>query len=240
MIVNNLSNKILLLFNEQGDYQDADYIVEELFFNGCTTGKIVASGKVEDDKVILQLKDGSYSIEVTKPGFAPIGENFIVYYNELPNILEKIQDILCPCDSCKEKDTEILLKDFLYILGYLQDINKLCGPTMFNYILNEKYQEIKNSEEYKKYYGDFKFDYKAAYEDILAKTYIELYYESSNQIVDSDEELNLINSLYNIDFMEKCLYKKGYKASEIICQIEKLDCSCNKPVKEVEPTAPTQ
>ena len=227
MIVNNLSNKILLLFNEQ-NYDGASYVVKELFFNRCASSKVVASGNVVDNQISLQLKDGQYIIELSKVNMPDVEESFTVYYNNLPGVINKLQEIICPCDGCGQKNKDALRDNLLFLLGYLQSIGKLCGNTLFNFNLNKMYKKLSEAEEYNKYYGTFTFDYEKAYEELFVSAYLELYYESTNQIVDTDKELDLINSIFRIDEIENCIYRKGYDVNEILCQVTNLKCDCNE------------
>lgn len=226
MIYNNLSNKILLLFNEQ-DYNEGSYVVKELFFYGCPTENIKASGEIVDNQIVLQLNDGRYTIEVVKDGYPDLVEEFIVYYNELPNVLEKVQEAVCPCNTCHEKSKSEITNSVFYTLGFLQNLGMMCEPNLVTEFMQEKYQELKNEESQKKYYGNFKFDYDKYYKDILIRAYIELYKASTDQLKDTNEELGIIQALYNLDYMDRCLYSLGYNIDDIVCKlVSRKNCGC--------------
>lgn len=224
MIYNNLSNKILLLFNEQ-DYTGGSYVVKELFFYGCPTNKIVASGEIVDNQISLQLKDGMYNIEIVKDNLPDFKDCFPVFYNELPNVLEKIQEAVCPCKSCKDKADLDIANTVFYTLGFMQTIGKVCDNNLFTSFINSVYQEIKNKGIEKKFYGKVQFDYNGAYKDLLIRAYILLYKESTYTLTDNDEEKSLIDAVYNYEYMRTCLYSLGYDVEDIICGLIS-DCGC--------------
>lgn len=216
MIVNNLSDKVHIIFSEGEVLEGATYTIQGKNFNG--TGDII------DGALEIQLPDGSYKIIVNNGEYEDYKECFTVFYNGLPLIVDLIRKILCPCGNCKKTTDEDLLKALYELTGFFQNAKLLCSSYTFNRELNKGFRQILEQKEYEAYYGEFKFDYRTSVRDLLAYAYVELYLMSSNALNLSEKELDNVNNLYKVDSLEKCLYRLGYNLEDIICSIEKQDC----------------
>ena len=226
MVVNNLSNKVFILFEENlnGGY----YSIFKLDIFGCATQEVQAQGIVEENQVVTQLDDGRYLIKVVLDNQVDFKDTFNVYYNELPNVVKEIQKVLCPCGNCREVTLDDLFKVYFRVIGFMQSTGLLCKSTAMLDATSKYYNVLTDAKEYEKYYNSFNFSYEKAIQELLVHVYIELYEMSTNQLVTSEDDLKEINQAFNIDFMEKCIYKLGYSLSDILCHFTNAKCNCDE------------
>lgn len=207
------------------------YAIYKLTDSGdCYETVPVTSGIVLPDfKFEAFLPDGKYKIRITPEYSSSYTEEqeFFVYYNRLPEIIRTLRKIFCKCSDCSpnpEKLNEEFFKLMMYLnctglIQYLPGLKaKICS---INRILSEK-------EEYKSYYGDFKFDFEAKIKEIFAYFYAELYNKNIDNVVDESTELPAYNIMFNVGTIEKCLYDSNMDLQDIITNINKANCLCNE------------
>lgn len=228
MVVNNLSDRVYILFDEEESLNGGEYVVHKLDVYGCPIPEVQAQGVIIEDEVTLQLKDGAYQITVTLDSHPDFTGVFSVYYNSLPEIVNEISKVLCPCNICKEATLDELFKVAFRIHGFAISTNMICNSQSLTLIMYKYYKILTDAKKYQKYYGVFNFSYEKAIQDLLANFYIELYNMSTDQLGTSEKDLNTINAIYKIEFMEKCLYKLGYDFNDILCKINNSKCNCNE------------
>ena len=226
MIVNNLSDKVFILFEE--DLNGGYYSIFKLDIFGCATQEVQAQGIVEENQVVTKLDDGRYLIKVVLDNQVGFKDTFNVYYNELPNVVKEIQKVLCPCNNCKAVSLEDLFKVYFRVIGFMQSTGLLCKSTAMLDITSKHYNVLTDAKEYESYYNSFNFSYEKSIQELLVNVYVELYEMSTNQLVTSENDLKEINCVFNIDFMEKCIYKLGYSLTDILCHITNAKCNCNE------------
>lgn len=226
MIITNFPKNILInILNPS--YLGADYIIYKLDSKGCKT-KIVASGIIENESFKLQLPDGKYKILSSKDSFAEIELDFIVYYNYLCEFVNKFLKVIC-CECCdealtgKNKNEEVdklFFEAFINFqcLGVLDDL-KLTQNTSCRYK-----DELKEKVEISQFYGTFNFDYTQKKKEILQTMYIDFYKNAANSIKADESDIEGINSLFQIEKVEKCLYKNGIDFSYFSELYNKLNC----------------
>ena len=226
MIVNNLSNKVFILFEE--NLNEGYYSIFKLDVFGCATQEVQAQGIVEENQVVTKLDDGRYLIKVVLDNQVDFKDTFNVYYKELPNVVKEIQKVLCPCNNCKAVSLEDLFKVYFRVIGFMQSTGLLCKSTAMLDITSKHYNVLTDAKEYESYYNSFNFSYEKSIQELLVNVYVELYEMSTNQLVTSEKDLKEINCVFNIDFMEKCIYKLGYSLTDILCHFTNAKCNCNE------------
>lgn len=226
MIVNNLSDKVFILFEE--DLNGGYYSIFKLDIFGCATQEVQAQGIVEENQVVTKLDDGRYLIKVVLDNQVDFKDTFNVYYNELPNVVKEIQKVLCSCNNCKAVSLEDLFKVYFRVIGFMQSTGLLCKSTAMLGITSKHYNVLTDAKEYESYYNSFNFSYEKSIQELLVNVYVELYEMSTNQLVTSENDLKEINCVFNIDFMEKCIYKLGYSLTDILCHFTNAKCNCNE------------
>lgn len=226
MIVNNLSDKVFILFEE--DLNGGYYSIFKLDIFGCAAQEVQAQGIVEGNKVVTKLDDGRYLIKVVLDNQVDFKDTFNVYYNELPNVVKEIQKVLCPCNNCKAVSLEDLFKVYFRVIGFMQSTGLLCKSTAMLDVTSKHYNVLTDAKEYESYYNSFNFSYEKSIQELLVNVYVELYEMSTNQLVTSENDLKEINCVFNIDFMEKCIYKLGYSLTDILCHFTNAKCNCNE------------
>ena len=226
MIVNNLSDKVFILFEE--DLNGGYYSIFKLDVFGCATQEVQAQGIVEENQVVTKLDDGRYLIKVVLDNQVDFKDTFNVYYNELPNVVKEIQKVLCSCNNCKAVSLEDLFKVYFRVIGFMQSTGLLCKSTAMLGITSKHYNVLTDAKEYESYYNSFNFSYEKSIQELLVNVYVELYEMSTNQLVTSENDLKEINCVFNIDFMEKCIYKLGYSLTDILCHFTNAKCNCNE------------
>ena len=187
-----------------------------------------AQGIVEENQVVTKLDDGRYLIKVVLDNQVDFKDTFNVYYNELPNVVKEIQKVLCPCNNCKAVSLEDLFKVYFRVIGFMQSTGLLCKSTAMLDITSKHYNVLTDAKEYESYYNSFNFSYEKSIQELLVNVYVELYEMSTNQLVTSENDLKEINCVFNIDFMEKCIYKLGYSLTDILCHFTNAKCNCNE------------
>lgn len=227
MLVNNLIDKVYILFNEEYTLSGKTYLIKSVGTFNCVSDNIKLQGIVENDSIILQLDDGKYVVEVISEDGPNFKEVFVVYYNGLPDIIKDIKNALCPCKQCLDITLEALFKTYFKVSGFIEFIGLSCELYSTTVLKQKFFKVLKDELEYQQYYNTFKFSYEKALKDLLANLYIELYSLSTNQLSTSDNDLESINSVFKVDIMEKCLYKLDYDFNDILCLINNSKCKCN-------------
>lgn len=228
MIVNNLKDSVYILA-EESEVGYTGYVITPLTSGNCPmVGKSIVGDLVEGVATV-KLPDGRYKLEVFGTTTPENASTFSVYYNRLPYIIDKIQDLMCPCTECKNIDSDKnLLETFFLVTGFMQQVGLTCGRSGYTIALEKYYKILSESVEYEQYYGTFVFSYSKAVQDILVHTYIDLYLELTNAVRTGQDALEELNLLLKVDIMEKCFYRAGYNFQDIICNIERGECDCTQ------------
>ena len=227
MIVNNLKDKVYIVFETEDYITSEVYTITPLNLYGCPDETKKITGDIVDNSVEVSLPDGKYLLSVYNTNTEDFEETFTVFYNDLPNIVKDMQNILCPCNNCLEKSKEDVLETFFNLVGFLQKTGLICSGGGFNIAMSKLYNVISAEKDYERYYGEFNLSYTDSVKKVLVYTYIDMYQSITNQITSSENDLQDVNGMLKIDIFEKCLYKLGYNFSDILCEIKKSKCNCN-------------
>lgn len=228
MIVNNLKDSVYIL-TEESEVGYTGYIITPLTSGNCPMVDKSIVGDLVEGAATVKLPDGRYKLEVFGTTTPENASTFSVYYNRLPYIIDKIQDLMCPCTECKNTDSDKnLLETFFLVTGFMQQVGLTCGQSGYTIALEKYYKILSESVEYEKYYGTFVFSYSKTVQDILVHTYIDLYLELTGALKTGQDALEELNSLLKVDIMERCFYRAGYNFQDIICNIEGGKCNCTQ------------
>ena len=228
MIVNNLKDSVYILA-EESEVGYTGYVITPLTSDNCLMVDKSVVGDLVEGAATVKLPDGRYKLEVFGTTTPENASTFSVYYNRLPYIIDKIQDLICPCTECKNIDSDKnLLEAFFLVTGFMQQVGLTCGRSGYTIALEKYYKILSESAEYEKYYGTFVFSYSKAVQDILAYTFVDLYLELICALKTGQDALEELNSLLKVDIMEKCFYRAGYNFQDIIRNIEGGKCNCTQ------------
>lgn len=216
MIVSNLTNKVYIVFEEE------DAITGTVYTIYPEVGTPI-HGEIEDNSISISLKDGRYKIVVNNETEKDFEACFKVYYNGLPQVINDLKKVLCPCKGCGEEDKTLLSISFFNVLAFYAKAGLTSNSYAFGKLLELKSEVIQDKKEYEKYYGVFKFDYTKVTEEILSVAYIELYLLATTSLSDEDN-LDAINKLFDIKNVESCLYAAGINIPDVICEIQNYTC----------------
>ena len=198
------------------------YTIKNL--NNCL---IVSQGilpTLENNTSVLDLKldDGNYELSLS---YQSLPEHFTVHYNFINNFVTKFKKIICDCFTCK-KDETALDKLFFETISFLNYTGYMCTLKSTKY-LDDCYKTLSQSENTKKIFGKFTFDYKDKITTFLILIFLEIY---QNEYENYPTDIDDINTMFSIDIIEKCLNNKGIDFNYILtlsknyrCQ----ECGCN-------------
>lgn len=228
MIVNNLKDGVYIL-PEAAESMYTSFTVTPLTLGGCPINSKTITDELLLEGVKLELPDGKYQLTISGMTTVDIDSTFSVFYNGLPNFIDKIQRVLCPCTNCGNADKdEQLLEALFYANGFMQTAGFACGHNGYTLAIEKYYEILSKAVEYEQYYGTFVFSYKKAVQDVLVYSYIDLYISLTDALRTGQDALEEMNLLLKVDIMERCLYKAGYIFSDIICEINENKCNCDE------------
>lgn len=228
MIVSNLKDKIYILVEAEDQAPSTHYTITPINSNGCLDESKARSGDLLDNQVELSLPDGRYLFSIYNEEGEDFEQVLTVFYNYLPYLIRDLQDLVCPCSNCQEKNSEETLEVFFKLVGFLQQTGLVCSLSGFKNTLSKYFGVLQKEEEYARHYGEFVFDYKKNVLNTLVYTYIDLYQRLTNQPQNNQEDLDQLNDMLKVDIMERCLYKLGYDFQDIVCEINKSKCNCDE------------
>lgn len=238
MIVNNLKDSIYILA-EESEENYTGYVITPLTSGNCLMVDKSIVGDLVEGAATVKLPDGRYRLEVFGTTTPKNASTFSVYYNRLPYIISKIQNILCPCTECKNTNNDKnLLEAFFLVTGFMQQVGLACGRSGYTIALEKYYKILSESVEYEQYYGTFVFSYNKTIQDVLVYFYVDLYLELVCAIKTGKDALEELNSLLKVDIMEKCFYRAGYNFQDIVYDIERGKCNCTQEDGGLTPSSP--
>ena len=221
MIIKNRLDHINIYIEGLGSAKKYTYTIKSL-----DTCMIVSQGNLptlgDDINFDLKLPDGEYEISLS---YQALPERFIVYYNGLHSLIGKFKKLICDCFTCK-KDNDLSYKIMFDLMSWLSDTGLLCKIKSTEF-LKETNKILSQQENAKRIFGNFTFDYKDKIITFFTLVYLELYYlEYESNPIDTED----INTIFNIDIIEKCLNNKGYDFNYLITLSKNYrckECDCN-------------
>lgn len=232
MIINNTKNNIYVSVIEDIGISNATYSVYSVDARGCVNPVATLTGELDaDNRTDLILSDGIYVITVFTEDeqFPTIEQEFIVYYNFIPQLIEYTNNALCKgegslCTSCKtENELEDLFKDYFKTMTYLSCTGILPNLKLLRHKSCEITKVVNTQEEMYKYFGRFNFDYKRELKTFFAHLYIELYYDFTNIIENSETPEE---DVFEFEKIERCIYNQGFDYVKTISLLNNLNCEC--------------
>lgn len=237
MIISNRQDSVLFkLLPEETSFITASYAIYKVDSRGCLDSTPFLTGPMTLELLSLVLSDGNYFIRVsTENNVNHIEQYFYVFYNQLPGILKTIKKLFCnsanncnDCENTEEKDTLSLYQDFYKTVLPLLCMGLLDELPATKSLLCKHNTILLNSEEHKKYYGSFNYDFKDKIKEFFIYFYTELYRTQMNLIKDSESDTLIIKKMFSFEEIQKCLYQSGIDLQEIMSIINNLNCNCNE------------
>lgn len=224
MIINNKKDRVYI-FTETGS--TAEYTIYKLDTRGCLINASMISGALEDGYAEHKLKDGHYRITFYNEKEVDITQDFYVFYNGLPRFTANVLALICPCNNCPGMSKVDSKEVFFELIVYLQGVGLLCSQKGLKTVLSNSYAVLADREEYSNYYGKFVYDYDKAIYKAVVYAYVDLYNLAVDNLRMSEEDMEDINSAFNISVIERCLYSQGYDLEQINLELSNLNCGCN-------------
>lgn len=237
MIISNRQDSVLFkLLPEETTFTTASYAIYKVDSRGCLDSTPFLTGPLTVELLSLVLSDGNYFIKVsTQDNVNFIEQYFYVFYNQLPGILKTMKKLFCysnnNCDDCEnteEKSKLLLYEDFykiilpLLCMGLLEELPATKG------LVCKHNKILLDSEEYKRYYGRFNYNFKDKIKEFFIYFYAELYRVQMNLIKDSESDALEIKDMFSFEEIQKCLYRSGIDLQEIMHSINNLNCGCDE------------
>ena len=232
MIVFNKKDNVFFYIHEDKGYVGKTYSIFKIKETNCIESSPIISGEIPLDlKITLKIPDGKYQISIEGENEVPdIQENFIVFYNDLPYILKKLQRVFCKCNNCEELNIKLLHEIFFDTITYanclgLDDEMKLVNNLSCKLHAKLKLETTQESLYAKKRSKDSYIDKIKQY---LLYFYTELYLKHSQSLKEENQDIKDIDQLFNIDVFKNCMFDSGYDFEEIVRKYNSINCGCDE------------
>jgi hypothetical protein len=193
--------------------------------------------------VSLKLPDGEYYCKAISTGVIQTDEKqFTVIYNSVPMIINEIKSALCnTCLDCREDINKDLKENFYNINVYMGKSNIICMLDAYkNFTLKNQYNKLSSEKEKKKFYDKFCFNYTKNITLDFAYIYMELYYIMSNTLRESEDDLNTLKRLFDLDTFKECFLKYNIDLDEILEDIKNYYDECDCKNDDTNPPTPVE
>lgn len=260
MYIYNKKKSIKIVVDELPNYANKEFYIYQFTPEGCVIKTAILNSTLDEKGTAeITLKDGRYifcmdyiipdelpnddsleqdngkpDLPTTPPEYDPnrdyLSQEFIVFYNFLPELITTIKDSFCKdnCVDCITEDKEEnILKSYYRISLYLNCTGLFNELLLLKRSMCEQNKILDYRCEYSKSYGTFKFNYIDSIKKVLSYLYANLYRLTILNIKDDETDLKDFNSLFEVELIKKCLYLSGVDLERVFCEIETLKCDCN-------------
>lgn len=229
MNIYNTSEGIYLVPSSLEDHSESTYGIYEIDSNGCQESSPFLQGPISSTPI--EVPDGKYRIIIDNENPSLVQSyNFIVFYNYFPYFLSTLKKLICngKCRECNLEGNNKLLEGFYQIFLYLQCTGILENLQLLKSKACEQFRKLKKEKDYESFYGKFVFKTEEHIKDFLANAYAGLYYLATNQIFESEEYLEKVGNMFELENTKTCLYDAGYDIKEFLEEADNLNCNCDE------------